>query len=104
MAQVLRKITQTELGEFIAFQSAAEKYSKLRRDIIERNEKGAGVEAGELSLQITTEKGVSVSYAGAIEALLKEHPAMVKPFEAIKRKFTKPKTSHEVVVTGAESI
>jgi len=104
MPPVLRKITQTDLGEYIALQAAAEKYLKHRKDIIERHGKGAEVESGELSLQITTEKGTSVSYAGAIEAFLKERPTLVKAFETMKRKFTKPKTSHEVVITGSESI
>jgi len=104
MAGAVKKITQSELAEYVKLEADAAKYKKLRADIISRWDKKADIESGELSLSITPIDGKSVSYAGAIKEFLKDRPGMVKAFEAIKRKFTSPKKSHEVVVTGAESI
>jgi GrpB-like predicted nucleotidyltransferase (UPF0157 family) len=104
MAGTVKKITQSELAEYVKLEVDAGKFKKLRGDIISRWAKKADIESGELSLSITQSDGKSVSYAGAIKEFLKDRPALVKAFDAVKRKFTKPKASHEVVVTGAESI
>lgn len=100
----LRKITQTELGEYVALEATAEKFKKIRKDMIDRHDKGAAVESGELSLQITTEKGTSVSYKGVLDALVKGKATLMAEAEKLIRKFGKPKTSHEVAVTGSTTI
>lgn len=99
-----RKIMQTELAEFTVLRSSTEKFKELREDLIDRYKKGADQEAGELSLHVNTDDGTSVSYKSALDALVEKHPTMTKEVGQLIRKFTKPKTSNEVVIVPGTTV